>query len=248
MTESHPDNTQTADRYILYEDSDIIAVNKPAGMLAQKDSTGRQSLISIVSDYLKGEEHDSVPPYCAALHRLDRPVSGIMLFAKTPMAAGRLSDDIRYRKIKKFYCAITDSVPETGSADHWTELRQYMVRRRDRGYIVSAEEPGASEVSLNYRLFPQETGSPLLLVELITGKRHQIRVQLSSLCSPVYGDRFYGSSIKNDDAIFLHAHCLSFTHPSTGLQVNISAPLPFYMEERLSSIPVPDDYLNCSIL
>jgi 23S rRNA pseudouridine1911/1915/1917 synthase len=129
---------------ILFEDEYIIAVNKPAGMLAQADSTGRESLQGYVTDYLKEHNKGSNEPYCVALHRLDRPVSGIMLFAKSSVAAGRLSDDIKHRNIRKFYCALVSPAVEIDSNHQWIELQQFMVRRRDRGYIVSKDEPRCS--------------------------------------------------------------------------------------------------------
>lgn len=228
---------------ILFEDDYIMAVNKPAGLLAQRDSTGRESLQGDVSDYLKKQNSGSDEPYCAALHRLDRPVSGVMLFAKTPVAAGRLSDDIKHRNIRKFYCALVSPTPEINSNHQWIELQQFMVRRRDRGYIVSKDEPGAAAVSLRYRIFGTNDSSSLVLVELISGKRHQIRVQLSSLGRPIIGDKFYGSKeVLSDGNIALHAHFLSFIHPITHEQITVAAPLPLCMEEKVLMIPEFIDY------
>lgn len=214
-------------------------------MLAQVDSTGRPSLSGIVREYLKSKSPVDDEPYCPALHRLDRPVSGVMLFAKTPVAAGRLSDDIRYKSIRKFYCAIVSPPPESASPGEWKELSQYMVRRRDRGYIADENDPGATPVSLRYRLFDTDDSFSLLLVELITGKRHQIRVQLASLGSPIIGDRFYGSKeILGDGIISLHAHCLCLTHPITKERMTVCAPPPPHMEKFIGSYPCPDDYLK----
>lgn len=227
---------------ILFEDEYIIAVNKPAGMLAQDDSTGRPSLSGAVKDHL--EESTDGDPYCAALHRLDRPVSGVMLFAKTTIAAGRLSDDIRYRKIKKFYCAMVSPAPETAPAGEWRELNQYMVRRRDRGYIAGENDPGADAVSLRYRVMESSGSCGLVLLELITGKRHQIRVQLSSIGSPIIGDSFYGSKEKLEDGIIaLHAHYLCFSHPMTGEPMTVCALLPPHMGGRSAVTPGITDYL-----
>lgn len=230
---------------ILFEDDYIIAVNKPAGLLAQRDSTGRESLQGYVTDYLKEHNSGSDEPYCVALHRLDRPVSGIMLFAKNSVAAGRLSDDIKHRNIRKFYCALVSPVPEKNSDHRWIELQQFMVRKRDRGYIVSKDEPGAISVSLRYRIFETYGSSSLVLVELISGKRHQIRVQLSSLGRPVIGDKFYGSREKVEDSIIdLHAHYLSFIHPITQNKITLCAPPPFHMSDMIRITPDINDYLE----
>lgn len=228
---------------ILFEDEYIIAVNKPAGMLAQTDSTGRQSLQAQITYYLKEHTSGSDELYCAALHRLDRPVSGVMLFAKTPVAAGRLSDDIKNRNIRKFYCALVNTAQENIQNHQWIELKQFMVRRRDRGYIAAENEPGASAVSLRYRIMEAEGSSGLVLIELITGKRHQIRVQLSSIGMPITGDRFYGSQQKLEEGIIaLHAHYICFTHPVTKEPATVTAPIPGYMTDRIIHLPEPADY------
>jgi 23S rRNA pseudouridine1911/1915/1917 synthase len=230
---------------ILYEDDFIIAVNKPAGMLAQADSTGRECLQGIVTDYLTNHISGTGEPYCVALHRLDRPVSGVMLFAKTTVAAGRLSDDIKHKNIRKFYCALVDSAPINTPAGQWIELNQYLVRKRDRGYILSEDDTGADAVSLKYKIMYTENSSTLLLIELITGKRHQIRVQLSSLGIPIIGDRFYGSPEKlHEEIIALHAHYLCFMHPMTNEPVTIAAPIPPYMAVRLKISPEIADYIQ----
>jgi len=239
--------SQTADKTprILHEDDDIIVVNKPAGMLAQDDSTGRISLLGIVTDYLTGGMHENKPVFCAALHRLDRPVSGIMLFAKNTPAAGKLSSDIKNRKIRKFYCAVADPLSGVLLPDRWTEISQYYIRRRDRAYIVNENDPGSVPVSLKYRYMRTESNSVLLLVELITGKRHQIRVQLSSMGMPVAGDWFYGSKETVADGIIsLHAHYLCFIHPVTHCSMIISAPLPQHITGRISINPDIKDYLT----
>jgi len=230
---------------IIFEDDYIIAVNKPAGLLAQRDSTGRESLQGEVSDHLKELKTGSDEPYCVALHRLDRPVSGIMLFAKNSVAAGRLSDDIKHRNIRKFYCALVSPAVEIDSNHQWIELQQFMVRRRDRGYIVSKDEPGATSVSLRYRIFETYGSSSLVLIELISGKRHQIRVQLSSLGTPIIGDRFYGSREKPEESIIaLHAHYLCFTHPITRNQITLCASPPLHIAERIRIYPDINDYLK----
>ncbi len=245
MNFSQSANDHTVVPLILYEDDSIIVINKPAGMLAQDDSTGRLSLSRIVLNYLeeKSPTRDSI--YLSALHRLDRPVSGAMLFAKSLTAARILSDDIRDRKIQKFYCAIVIPAPETTSSEDWNELNQYLLGRRDRAYIVGKNDQGAVSVSLRYRVMQSTVACGLILIELITGKRHQIRVQLASLGSPIAGDRFYGSGEITDGGIIsLHAHYLCFTHPMTHNSMVISAPLPLHMTGRIETSPNLIDYLK----
>lgn len=230
---------------ILHEDDDIIVVNKPAGMLAQDDSTGRISLSGIVAGYLKGKVSADDPVYCAAMHRLDRPVSGVMLFAKNAPAAGRLSGDIKDRKTGKFYCAIVSPAPGVLPPEQWIELHQFYIRRRDRAYIADENDAGAVPVSLRYRFMCTAYNSGLVLVELITGRRHQIRVQLSSIGLPVAGDRFYGSGETVADGIIsLHAHYLCFTHPVTRCPMIVSAPLPRHMTDRIGIYPDIKDYFG----
>lgn len=234
------ENTHPSEQFILYEDDDILVVNKPAGMIAQDDSTGRTSLNALVKQHVEDKSPVSGLLFCAAIHRLDRPVSGVMLFAKTRIAAGRLSDDIRYGRMRKFYCALVNVPPGADVKSGWTDLNQHYVRRRDRAYIVDANVPGAVQVSLRYRFMGRAV---TVLVELVTGKRHQIRVQLSSMGMPITGDRFYGSQESAGEGIIaLHAHCLCFNHPATGRPMVIAAPIPQHMGSIMKVFPVPDDY------
>lgn len=231
--------------FILHEDDDIILVNKPAGIISQDDSTVRPSLSGLVAAYIRERVIPADSIYCAALHRLDMPVSGVMLFARNPVAAGRLSDDIRGRMVRKFYCAIVGPAPVQAQGVKWTELDQYYIRRRDRAYIVDESTPRASAVSLRYRVLHKAGLHCPVLVELVTGKRHQIRVQLSSIGSPVTGDRFYGSvESTGENIIALHAHHLCFTHPVSRAPVTVSAPLPSYMTELIGAPPDLADYLE----
>jgi len=238
------ENTHPLIPLILYEDDHLIAVNKPSGMLAQDDSTGRASLAGLVTSYLE-KGSSGGPLFCAALHRLDRPVSGVMLFAKTGQAASVLSSDIRQRRVQKFYCALVNPAPDAKCTDVWMELRQHYVRRRDRAYIVGGDTPGAAEVALKYRVAQTDGMAALLLLELITGRRHQIRVQLSSIGMPINGDRFYGSKEFTDDGIIcLHAHHLCFNHPVTGGRMTVSAPLPPHMNGIAVTSQEIGDYLK----
>lgn len=230
---------------ILFEDDDIIVLNKPAGMLSLDDDSGRTSLYAMVKDYLRGDAASDEPVYCAAMHRIDRPVSGVMLFAKNPAAARILSVDMKQRRIRKFYCALTNPAPGTQCNEEWRELRQHIVHRRARTCMAEASDPGALAVAIRYRVMVCDGEYGLVLVELLTGKRHQIRFQLSSIGMPITGDRFYGSKRLLDDGIIcLHAHYLMFTHPVTGSPMIITAPLPPHIEAVTGTAPGIGEYLR----
>lgn len=229
---------------ILFEDDDIIVMNKPAGMLSVDDDSGRASLCGAVKQYIHGDSSESGDVYCAAMHRIDRPVSGVMLFAKNPAAAGILSSDMKQRRIRKFYCALTNPAPGAQCNEEWSELRQHIVRRRARTCMADAGDPGAVAVAIRYRVMVSDGEYSLVLVELLTGKRHQIRFQLSSIGMPITGDRFYGSKRLLDDGIIcLHAHYLMFTHPVTGRSMIVTAPLPPHMAAVTGTAPDIGDYM-----
>jgi 23S rRNA pseudouridine1911/1915/1917 synthase len=226
---------------ILYEDDSILIADKPAGILSLDDSTDRKSMITMVKDYLKKTIGGNRIIYCAPIHRLDRPVSGTMLFTKTYEAARKLSNDMRNGKIKKIYCALVNPIINNTAENTWTFLEQYYVRRRDRAYIVGANMPRAAAVSLRYRFLKKKEIYNSVLIDLITGKRHQIRVQLSSLGMPIIGDRFYGSKETIDDGIIcLHALSLKLIHPVSLLQMKIISPLPAHFTERIGSLDLID--------
>jgi 23S rRNA-/tRNA-specific pseudouridylate synthase len=230
---------------ILFEDDDIILMNKPAGMLSVDDDSGRPSLYGVVKNYLHGDAAYSGDACCAAMHRIDRPVSGVMLFAKRPDAARILSADMKKKRIRKFYCALTNPAPGAVCNEEWSELRQHIVYRRARTCMAEASDPGALAVAIRYRVMVCDGEYGLVLVELLTGKRHQIRFQLSSIGMPITGDSFYGSNMEFDDRIIcLHAHCLMFTHPVTGTPMTVWAPLPPHIEAVTGTPPGIGDYLR----
>jgi len=220
---------------IIYEDDNIIAVNKPAGMIAQDDSTGRISVSSLVKKYIS-ENTSSADLYLGPVHRLDRPVSGVMLFAKTKSSAGKLSGQFKSGSVMKFYCAAVE-FSDAGFPDGWFELRDYMVRRRDRAYISKPDVPGAKEVVLRYHVLQRNSDSTLILIRLITGQRHQIRVQLGSCGMPIVGDYFYGArSHLPGKQICLHSAYLEITHPESGCKLTLSAPIPEHFASLFSNI------------
>jgi 23S rRNA pseudouridine1911/1915/1917 synthase len=229
-TESSPEQPLQ----ILFEDDDLLIADKPAGMLSLEDSTSRRSLISQVKDYLKKSQGSDEKIYCAPIHRLDRPVSGAMLFAKNNESAGKLSEDMKKGRIQKIYFAIVNPAAGSIISEEWKLLEQHYVRRRDRAYIVEPGTPRATAVSLKYRIIQSKGGYSQVLIDLITGKRHQIRVQLSSIGMPVAGDMFYGSGESFKDGIIcLHSLSLGFIHPVNRSNVKITAPVPGHISDKI---------------
>lgn len=217
---------------ILFEDNHLLAINKRAGDLSQPDSSGEPPLQSIIADFLKIRDSKPGNVYIGTLHRLDRPVSGVLLFAKTSKAAGRVADLIRLRKFQKFYLAITplSSFPD----NEWIHLTDDLIRDEDITRIASTNENG-THASLHVRTLSHGRHYSLSLIRLDTGRKHQIRAQFSSRNIPILGDGKYGSEVKIEEGIALHACFLSFEHPVKKEPVIISAPIPEYLKEIITN-------------
>lgn len=206
---------------ILFEDNHLLAVNKPAGLLSQEDHTGQPDLLNLCKEYLKQEYNKKGDAFLGLLHRLDKPVSGVMLFAKTSKAASRISEQIRKRSIKKSYHAVVEGVaPQNGM------LQDFLLKNKKTNTVsvVSKKNKRAKKAELIYQRELIENNLSLLNITLITGRPHQIRVQLSNLGYPIYGDKKYGS--KNGGDIRLHASELTFSHPTLKNEVSIRTSLP----------------------
>ena len=201
---------------ILYEDNHLIAAAKYPGILAQSDGREKDDLLSAVKRYIKERDGKPGNVYLALLHRLDMPAGGIMLFAKTSKAAGRLNTQIRERKIGKFYLAVAKGILDQKTG----ELDGYILKDRDRNIsvICHQEDPGARHARLKYRVMDEKEGDSLVSIELITGRSHQIRVQFAYSGHPLLGDRKYGS---NDFhyTVALWAYKLVFMHPVTNEEI-----------------------------
>lgn len=215
---------------ILYEDNHLIAVRKRVGDIVQGDKTGDVPLSDMVKNFLKDKYQKPGNVYLGVVHRLDRPVSGIVLFAKTSKALPRLNKMFAEHKgVKKTYLAIVANKPPQpqGTLTHWLTRneKQNTARAYDR------EVPGSKKAVLDYRLIAQSERYFLLEIELHTGRHHQIRCQLSKMGCPIRGDLKYGASRSNPDGgISLHAWRLELEHPVSHQNIVIEAPLP---EERL---------------
>lgn len=210
---------------VLYEDNHLLALLKPPGLLSQQDRTGDPDLLTLARHYLKRKYNKPGNVWLGLLHRLDRPVSGVMLFARTSRAASRISRQIRERRFGKEYLAVcTGKTPPNGVlTDHLKkEARTNTVR------IVPASVPGskASELSYQRLSWSEEAQLSLLKIRLITGRAHQIRVQLAGAGHPLYGDGRYAKGTSEGSRPALFASALEFEHPVSGERVRIEASPP----------------------
>ena len=200
------------DFHILYEDNHLLAINKPAGLLVHGDETGDIPLSELAKDYLKNKYQKPGNVFIGVVHRLDRPVSGVVVLAKTSKALSRMNELFRSDKTKKTYLALTDQPPPQPQAKlvHW--LVKDEARNLTKAFAKENKNGARSELS--YQLLHQEDGYYLLRVNPITGRSHQIRVQLSTQDCPIVGDLKYGAPTPlPDKSIALHAFRLEFEHP-----------------------------------
>ncbi|MEE4608598.1 MAG: RluA family pseudouridine synthase [Desulfobacteraceae bacterium] len=210
---------------ILYADNHLLVVNKPAGLLCQGDASGDPTLVETVQAYLKERYHKPGNVFVGLVHRLDRPVAGAMVLARTSKAAARLSAAFREGRVEKIYFAVVTGCFENdeGRLVHW--LRK--ISRRRRSEVAAPDTPGAREAILDYRVVDTLGGSSLLEVVLHTGRSHQIRVQLAAVGHPILGDLKYGAAAAlPGGAIALYARRLRFDHPTRAEVVEIVAPNP----------------------
>jgi 23S rRNA pseudouridine1911/1915/1917 synthase len=222
---------------VLYEDNHCLALNKPAPLLIQSASPAIPSLEAMARAYLKDKYHKSGHVYLGIPHRLDRPVSGAVLFARSSKAAQRLADQFRERTVTKLYWALVEGevIPDEGNWEDWL----LKVQEESRTEIASADTPGAKPASLHYRVIRREPSRTLLEIEPRTGRSHQIRVQAASRGWPVCGDALYGAkssfgppaNLPRERVIALHARSLTFLHPIRFEPVTVSAALPDYWQE-----------------
>lgn len=210
---------------ILYEDNHLIAINKLAGELVQRDKTGDKCLIDDIKFYLKTTYNKPGEAFLGLPHRLDRPTSGIVLFAKTSKALTRVIDIFRNRDIQKKYWALVSGKVEPKS----NQLTCYLAKneKRNKSFVHSPDFPGAKYAELSYKIFKAFDSYTLLEVELKTGRHHQIRVQLCNEGWFIKGDLKYGAKRPNADrSISLHARSIAFIHPVKKTPISIVAPLP----------------------
>jgi 23S rRNA pseudouridine1911/1915/1917 synthase len=210
---------------ILYEDNHIIAVNKGHHDLVQKDATGDQALDDKVRQYIRYKYHKPGEVFLGVVHRLDRPVTGVVLFARTSKALTRLTTMFREGKMKKTYWAIVRNAPSRES----DRLVHYIMRnaKQNKSYCSNEPRPGSRQAALSYCVICKSDNYCLLEVNLETGRHHQIRSQLASIGSPIKGDRKYGYPRTNTHGgIGLHAREISFVHPVLKTHIVIAADVP----------------------
>jgi len=213
-----------ADR-IVYEDNHLIVVNKLPGEIVQGDKTGDEPLVEALKRYLKDTYAKPGNVFCGVVHRLDRPVGGLVVFAKTSKALSRMNDMFRNGDVHKTYWAICRNIPDKPEA----ELRHFITstERNNKSYASLTPGNGAKEARLRYRVAGSSDRYHLIEVELMTGRKHQIRVQLSAIGCPIKGDLKYGDKRSNPDgSISLMARNVKFIHPVSRQLIDITAPDP----------------------
>lgn len=210
---------------IIYEDNHIIIVNKAPGEIVQGDKTGDEPLVETLKQWLKEKYNKPGNVFCGVVHRLDRPVGGLVVFAKTTKALTRLNEMFRNGKIEKTYWALSRNKPEQseGRLVHFITTTEH----NNKSYASLTERGNSKRAVLTYRLLGSSEHYNLIEVKLETGRKHQIRVQLSAIGCPIKGDLKYGDKRSNPDgSISLMARRIRFVHPVSKQEIDVTAPLP----------------------
>jgi 23S rRNA pseudouridine1911/1915/1917 synthase len=224
---------------VVYEDNHVIIVNKSSSEIVQGDKTGDKPLSETVKEYIKEAYAKPGNVFLGVVHRLDRPVSGVVLFARTSKALPRLNDMFRNGEVRKTYWAIVKDAPPqpSGTLEHWLVRNE----KQNKSYAYDREVPNSKKAILNYRVIGSSDNYYLLEVDLKTGRHHQIRCQLAKMGCPIKGDLKYGAKRSNPDgSISLHARSISFTHPVSKQPIEAVAPVP---EDNLWQNFLPTSHL-----
>lgn len=215
----------TIESQIVLEDNHLLVINKKAGQLVQGDKTGDASLLDLIKDFIKKRDNKAGNVFLGLVHRIDRPTSGLVIYAKTSKALTRLTQMVKNREIKKTYWAVVPKEVITHSARLLHYLQKNEKTNKSTVFIKPTEN--AKESVLNYTVIKTLDNFQLLEIDLETGRHHQIRAQLSKIGVPIKGDLKYGASRSNPDGgIHLHARKLEFIHPVSLKNTEIVAPLP----------------------
>ena len=210
---------------VVYEDNHIIIVYKESGEIVQGDKTGDTPLSDIVKDYIKEKYQKPGNVFLGVVHRLDRPVSGLVVFARTSKALSRLNEMFRNGEVHKTYWAITKNMPaiEEGRLEHWLVRNE----KQNKSYAYTKEKPGSKKAVLEYKMIGRTDNYSLLEVRLLTGRHHQIRCQLAAMGCPIKGDLKYGAQRSNPDgSISLLSHRVEFVHPVSKERIDVTSPVP----------------------
>ncbi len=207
---------------IIYEDNHVIVVNKPAGMLSQGDDTGDLDLHTYLKSYVKEKYNKPGDAYIGLVHRLDRPVSGLMVFARTSKAAARLTNQVKTLKMHKEYLCVCEGTPPDGKWVHWL----YKDKRTNTTTVMRDGARGAKRASLECRVLYTEDNESICHVHLYTGRSHQIRVQFLEQGSPLWGDQKYNPNVKKDEWIALMSWRLTFWHPTKNDKMTFTLDVP----------------------
>ncbi|MBO4752667.1 MAG: RNA pseudouridine synthase [Bacteroidales bacterium] len=209
---------------IIYEDNHLLLVNKRAGELVQGDKSGDSCLVDEIKSFIKERDNKPGNVFCGLVHRIDRPVSGVVIFAKTSKALSRMNALVKERAIEKTYWAVSKNCPEPMEG----ELRNWLLRneRMNKSFVVAdGTKEGAKEAVLDYKVIGRSEGGYYLIeVNLHTGRHHQIRCQLANIGCPIKGDLKYGAPRSNPDgSISLHSRRVSFEHPVSHIKIDVEA-------------------------
>ena len=210
---------------ILYEDNHILIINKNVGQLVQGDKTGDKSLLELLKSFMKERDQKPGNVFLGLVHRIDRPTSGLVIYAKPSKALSRLTQMVKNREIKKTYWAIVpkEIIPQSQTLTHYLKKNE----KNNKAIVYNGETNGAKKAILNYQIIKTLDNYMLLEIDLQTGRHHQIRAQLSKIGVPIKGDLKYGAPRSNPDGgISLHARSLEFIHPVSKEQIKITAPTP----------------------
>ncbi len=213
------------DLEVLYEDNHLLVINKPAGLATMGVTPGERSAVTLVANYIKDKYQKPGNVFVGVVSRLDSMVSGVLVLARTSKAASRLSEQFRDRSTEKRYLAVVIGLIEAGG---WQTVHHHVIKdeRLHRMKIVPATHPGAQDARLRFRSLASTEGRTLLEVDLLTGRKHQIRLQLSALGMPILGDSKYDSTARFPAGIALHAGRLGLKHPTREERLVFTAPLP----------------------
>ena len=209
---------------IIYEDNHLLVVEKPVNILMQEDDTKDEDLLSILKRYLVDKYNKPGDAYLGLVHRIDRPVGGVVVFAKTSKGASRLSNQIRLNQVKKTYMAVVEGKLEQDRAT----VKDYLYKDKNTNTvtIVDPLHDEAKLAILKYEVLEYKQNLSLVKIELVTGRSHQIRVQFAGLNTPLWGDQRYNAQAEKKQQIALWAYQLEFLHPTTKAPLSFSLPLP----------------------